>query len=143
VLIQNREITHPDVTLLVRDAEDELLDRYPDQALSPLDAHARFVIAYVLGRPVGCGAFVLQPEGLAEVKRMFVHPGHRRTGVGRRILHALERRAAAAGAGTIILETGLKQPEALALYESAGYTQTEPFGEYIGNPYSVCFLKKL
>ncbi|HCT78799.1 MAG TPA: GNAT family N-acetyltransferase [Micromonosporaceae bacterium] len=129
--------------LLVRNAEDELLERYPDQVPSPLDATAQFVVAYVIGRPVGCGALALISDTQAEVKRMYVLPDHRRTGVARRVLKALERRAATAGIETVILETGVRQGEALGLYEAAGYERTEPYGEYIGNPYSVCFVKKL
>jgi GNAT superfamily N-acetyltransferase len=143
VLIQNREITHPDVTLLVRNAEDELHSRYPDQTPSPLDPNARFVVAYVRGVPVGCGALAPFDTGVAEVKRMYVQPGHRRRGVARRVLRALERRAEASGLDSLIVETGVRQPEALALYEAEGYERTEPFGEYVGNPYSVCLIKKL
>jgi putative acetyltransferase len=143
VLIQYRVITHPDVTTLVRAAEDELALRYPDQSPSPLHPSARFVVAYVLGEPVGCGAFVAVGDDVAEIKRMFVRPSHRRTGVARRILAALERRIGAAGFDTVILETGTLQPEAMALYEGFGYLPTEPYGEYIGNPMSACFEKKL
>lgn len=143
VLIQNREVTHPDVTSLVVAAEKELVSRYPDEHISPVDPKARFAIAYVMGEPVGCGAIVTVAPGVAEVKRMWVRAAHRRTGVGRRILAALERRAQAEGHDTLILETGRRQPEAIALYEDMGYTQIPPYGEYVGNPTSVCFEKKL
>ncbi|MEV4412597.1 GNAT family N-acetyltransferase [Catellatospora sp. NPDC049609] len=143
MLIQHREITHPDVTALVLAAEDELFARYPGTTRSPLDPHARFVVAYVLSRPVGCGAIVPYGPGVGEIRRLFVQPAHRRAGVARRILAALERRATAQGLDSIILETGVNQPEAIALYESAGYDRTEPYGRYIGNPYSVCFTRKI
>ncbi|GAA1374940.1 MULTISPECIES: GNAT family N-acetyltransferase [Catellatospora] len=143
MLIQHREITHPDVTALVLAAEDELFTRYPGTTRSPLDPHARFVVAYVLGRPVGCGALVVSSPGVGEIRRMYVMPAHRRAGVARRILAALERRATAQGWDSIILETGVNQPEAIALYESSGYQRTEPYGRYVDNPYSVCFVKKL
>ncbi|WP_196279464.1 GNAT family N-acetyltransferase [Catellatospora vulcania] len=143
MLIQHREITHPDVTALVLAAEDELFTRYPGTTRSPLDPHARFVVAYVLGRPVGCGAIVASGPGVGEIRRMYVMPAHRRAGVARRILAAIERRATAQGWDSIILETGVNQPEAIALYESSGYQRTEPYGRYIDNPYSVCFVKKL
>ncbi|WP_186315579.1 GNAT family N-acetyltransferase [Catellatospora sichuanensis] len=143
MLIQHREITHPDVTALVLAAEDELFTRYPGTTRSPLDPHARFVVAYVLGRPVGCGALVVSSPGVGEIRRMYVLPAHRRAGVARRILAALERRATAQGWDSIILETGVNQPEAIALYESSGFQRTEPYGRYVDNPYSVCFVKKL
>lgn len=143
VLIQNREVNHPDVTSLVRAAEKELLTRYPDEHISPVDPLARFVVAYVMGQPVGCGALVTVAPGVAEVKRMWVRPANRRTGVGKRVLAALERRAQAEENDTLILETGVRQPEAIALYEEAGFVSIPPFGEYVGNPISVCFEKKL
>ena len=78
-----------------------------------------------------------------EIKRMYVIPAHRRTGVARRILAALIRRANDQLFGQVILETGTRQRAAIALYETAGFERTEPYGEYIDNPYSVCFVKKL
>jgi GNAT superfamily N-acetyltransferase len=143
VLIQNREITHPDVTMLVRSAEDELVVRYPEQVQSAVNPRARFVVAYALGRPVGCGALILADDGVAEIKRMYVLPAHRRTGVARRIQQALERKAIAAEVGELILASGTRQAEALPFYESLGYERTEPYGHHIGNPVSVCFKKKL
>ncbi|WP_027341270.1 GNAT family N-acetyltransferase [Hamadaea tsunoensis] len=143
MLIQNREVTHPDVTLLVVAAERELLSRYPDETVTPVDPLARFVVAYVLSEPVGCGALATVAPGVAEVKRMWVRPANRRTGVGRRILAALERKAHNEKHDTLILETGVRQPEALALYEESGYVRIPPYGEYVGNPLSVCFQKKL
>jgi putative acetyltransferase len=143
VLIQSREITHPDVTALIRAAERELAERYPHEAPSPVDPLARFAIAYVRGEPVGCGAVVAVAPGVGEVKRMWVDPAHRRSGIARRILAALERTAERMDISVLILETGLRQPEAISLYEGHGYTRTEPYGEYIGNPTSVCYEKKI
>jgi putative acetyltransferase len=143
VLIQNREVTHPDVTLLVVAAERELSSRYPDEAVGSVDPLARFVVAYAMGEPVGCGAITTVAPGVAEVKRMWVRPSHRRGGVARRILGALERRALAEGHDTVILETGVRQPEAIALYEAWGFARIPPYGEYVDNPLSVCFERKL
>ncbi|HEX6684481.1 MAG TPA: GNAT family N-acetyltransferase [Candidatus Limnocylindrales bacterium] len=143
VLIQNREITHPDVTMLVRRAEDELLALYPGERFSPVDPNARFVVAYVMGDPVGCGALARFDEKTAEIRRMYVLPAHRRTGVARRILAALTRRALEQSFEQVILETGTRQKAAIELYGSSGFERTEPYGEYIDNPYSVCFFKKL
>lgn len=143
VLIQNREITHPDVTLLVRAAEDELTALYPEQPLGRLDAKAGFVVAYRLGEPVGCGALTPVDASTFELNRMYVLPAHRRTGVAKRILAGLIRRAVAQGATGVILETGVRQPAAVALYEAAGFERTEPYGQYADNPFSVCFFKKL
>ena len=73
---------------------------------------------------------------------MFVRPAFRGRGLGEAILEALEREGREAGYDTLLLETGTRQPEALALYRKAGYTEREPFGEYLGNPFSVCMTKK-
>lgn len=143
VLIQNREITHPDVTMLVRRAEDELLALYPGEQFSPVDPLARFVVAYVMGEPVGCGALTRVDDTTAEIRRMYVLPAHRRTGVARRILAALVRRAVEHPFEQVILETGTRQNAAIKLYESSGFERTEPYGEYVDNPYSVCLFKRL
>jgi GNAT superfamily N-acetyltransferase len=74
---------------------------------------------------------------------MYVIPAARRNGFGRLIITALERHARAFGYKTILLETGVGQPEAQRLYESCGYTRIPPFGPYVGNESSVCFQKVL
>jgi putative acetyltransferase len=55
----------------------------------------------------------------------------------------LEAHAGKLGYVALRVETGLGQPEAIGLYRSAGYVDIPPFGEYIGNPASVCFEKRL
>ena len=102
---------------------------------------AGFVVASLGGEPVGCGALRCLDETTVEVKRMYVAPGARRRGVARRLLAELERLAAAYGYRRIILETGVFQPEALALYDATGYRRTPTYGRYVGNPDAVCFEK--
>ena len=79
----------------------------------------------------------------AEVKRMFVTPSHRRRGMGRVVLDHLEATAREAGAVVMILETGDAQPEAMTLYESAGYTAIPGFGHYAWSPQNRCYAKPL
>ena len=74
---------------------------------------------------------------------MYVSPKARGRGVGRQILRDLESRARQLGYAVLRLETGLKQPEAIGLYESEGYVRVECYGKYSGNPLSVCFEKRL
>ena len=131
VLIQDREITHPDVALLLRRAEEELLELYPDMPPLPVNPLARFVVAYVMGRPVGCGGLVPVEDGTVEITRMFVLAGHRRTGVARRILAGLIRRASDGHSRMVIVETGTKQDAAIALFEGSGFERTEPYGKYV------------
>lgn len=74
---------------------------------------------------------------------MYVVPAMRGAGLARRMLAHLESTAAAAGAEAMVLETGLRQPEAIALYESSGYTPVPGFGYYRDAPLSRCFGKLL
>lgn len=96
----------------------------------------RFLVARRAGVAVGCGAILLA-EGYAEIKRMYVAPAARGLGIGRRMLAALASAAHAAGRPMLRLETGVAQPEALALYRRAGFVETPPFGDYAADPLSV------
>src|SRR5262245_30616851 len=94
-------------------------------------------------RPVGCGAVRLLEPGVGEVKRMFVRPEARRRGVARLVLVKLEETARERGLHTLRLETGTRQPEAIALYATHGYRPIPRFGEYADDAFSVCFEKVL
>lgn len=105
-----------------------------------------FLVARLDGEPVGCGA--VRPArggaaGVAEIKRMYTAPVARRRGVSRALLARLESEAAALGYRRVQLETGLRQPEAIALYETAGYHRIPSYGQYEGHDLSVCFAKDL
>ncbi|MET7637457.1 GNAT family N-acetyltransferase [Streptomyces sp. NPDC005438] len=134
---------HPDAIALDELVQREYVERYGDVDLTPLDP-AMFVPPrglYLLvrdeGRPVATGGWrVIEDEaegyspGDAEIKRMFVTAEARGRGLARRLLAALEEDARRAGRTRMVLETGLEQPEAIALYESSGYQPTKPFGFY-------------
>ena len=79
----------------------------------------------------------------AEIKRMYVAPGARGRGIGWMILDSLQTEARRLGARRLVLETGERQPEAVALYTRAGFARIPAFGEYIGSPLSVCMTKTL
>ena len=102
-----------------------------------------FIIARRDGEPVACGALRPFDDDTAELKRMYVVPVARRQGFGRLIIAALERHARGFGYRTILLETGVGQPDAQRLYESCGYVRVPAFGGYIGNSSSVCYQKQL
>jgi putative acetyltransferase len=89
-----------------------------------------------------CAALVNR-GGYGEVKRMFVDEARRGQGVGRRLLEHIGMFAAMCGIGTLRLETGIHQPEALALYERAGFVRSPPFGDYLEDPLSVFMEKRL
>ncbi|GAB3361444.1 GNAT family N-acetyltransferase [Modestobacter lapidis] len=96
-----------------------------------------FLVAEVDGVPAGCGGWRVHTPGVVELKRMYVEPAFRRHGIARRLLSALERTAAAAGHGHLVLNSGDRQPEALALYARAGYTPVPGYGIYAGSPDAV------
>jgi GNAT superfamily N-acetyltransferase len=111
-----------------------------DDALAP---GAAFLVARLEGTAIGCGAIRQFAPNTAEIKRLYVVPDARGKGVGRRILRELESAALELGYNRVRLETGLKQPEAIGLYESEGYRRVECYGKHIGNLMSVCFEKPL
>ena len=137
-----------DARPLIRELDAYLTALYPAESnhLLSVDAlrgpNVTFVLARTAGVAVGCGA-VVHHDGYAEVKRMFVRPAFRGQRIGALILGELERRARQAGLTVARLETGVAQPEALALYERAGYVRRGPFGDYPDDPLSVFMEKSL
>ena len=118
------------------DALDEYLGgRYAPEQQHGLDAaalfepHVRFFVASLDGMAVGCGGVALL-DGFAEVKRMWTAASARRRGVASALLAHLEQETRAAGLPLLRLETGIHQPEAIALYEHWGFVSRGPFGEY-------------
>jgi putative acetyltransferase len=91
---------------------------------------------------LGCGAFVGRGD-YAEVKRMMVAPASRGQGVGGALLAEIARRARVAGFTSLKLETGISQPEAIALYERDGFVYRAPFGDYRPDPLSLFMEKPL
>jgi putative acetyltransferase len=106
---------------------------------------AVFVVAYDGETPIGCGAFrdLVDEQPTVEVKRMYVRPEYRGRKIGQLILRDLETRARERGAIRVRLETGTRQPEAVQLYEGAGYRQIPNFGDYVDAPASLCFERIL
>ena len=112
-----------------------------------------FFVGYLDGVPVASGAWRRSSAPLigeafdsartVEVKRMYVAAAARGRGLARLMLAHLEATAAGAGIEVVVLETGTKQPEAIALYESSGYQPIEPFGFYRCAPESRCFAKRV
>jgi GNAT superfamily N-acetyltransferase len=102
-----------------------------------------FLVAEVDGRPAGCGGWRSCGDGVAEVKRMYVEPAFRRRGIAALVLTELERTAAAAGHRQLVLNSGARQPEALELYDRAGYTPVPGYGVYADAPDAVFLGKAL
>jgi GNAT superfamily N-acetyltransferase len=89
----------------------------------------RFLIAYLNGEPVGCGAVKHHPGGPSQLKRMWVAESARGLGIGRRLLAELEGYALQSGASTARLETNRALVEAIAMYRSAGYVEVPAFND--------------
>jgi GNAT superfamily N-acetyltransferase len=110
-------------------ADDGTFGFQPEDLLT---SRSVFLIGRLDGRAIACGAF--RPLGggprseIAELKRMFVRPGYRGFGYSKRMLSELERMAGEYGYRAIRLETGDRQPEAIRLYESAGYRRIPCYG---------------
>jgi GNAT superfamily N-acetyltransferase len=137
----------PDFTALVSAFEVELLSRYPEIGDEESVSTPDFVLAVVAYRgaiPVGCGALRELESGVGEVKRVFVRPDSRGLGIARRVLGVLEEQGRVLGYSTLRLGSGVRQPEALALYESSGYSRIPLFGEYVeGGDLCACYEKRL
>ena len=149
--IRSEDLTAPDAQRLIAALNAELRARYPEDGvnyfrLDPDEVRAgrgAFLVAYTGGQAVGCGA-VRRIEGNAcEIKRMYVEPEMRGRGIARRMLEALEAEARNLGALRLVLETGTRQPEAVALYTTAGFLPTAPYGEYKPSPLNAFFEKRL
>lgn len=151
VRIEAATLTEPAVRELIDELDAELTARYPEDGA----VHTRLDAADVApGRgvlllawdeqtdePLGCGAVRLRERGEAEIKRMYVRLGARGRRVGTVLLAALEAEASALLATRLVLETGERQPESLALYRRAGFVPIPRFGEYVDSPLSYCMGK--
>ncbi|MER7926158.1 MULTISPECIES: GNAT family N-acetyltransferase [unclassified Streptomyces] len=149
---------HPDAVKLDDQVQAEYHARYGDggdaTTLDPADftpPNGVYLIAYDENdSPVATGGWRTQDandegneDGDAELKRMYVIEQARGLGLARRMLATLEENARAAGRTRMVLETGTKQPEAIALYTSSGYEPCAKFGYYRFHADSRCFAKKL
>lgn len=139
----------PVATLLVGRVQQEYVTRYggPDEAaVDPAEfvpPEGLFLVAEVAGEPAGCGAWRVYPPGGIEIKRVYVEPGFRRRGLAQLIVAALEGSAVAAGHRSVVLNTGDRQPEALALYAALGYSPVQGYGVYACSPEAVFLGKDL
>lgn len=143
------DVAAPLAKMLFNELDTDLLSRYPASSVHDLvprvDAQVGtvFLVAWHNEEPIGCAALIDLGSGSAELKRMFVRTRFRNQGIARQLLAAIETRAAELGYSEIRLETGNRQPEAIGLYESSGYTEIPRFGPYTEDPNSVCYAKSL
>ncbi len=117
-----------DKDLKIRDGDEhEFYAQY-----NKIDHLKNVVVAFVEEKAVGCGAFKPYSDDIAEIKRMYVKPELRGQRIAQNILTELEAWAVELGFSIAVLETGLKQPEAIRLYERCGYGKIENYGQYAG-----------
>lgn len=129
-----------DADLALRDGAEN--DYYAQ--FNKIDSLKNCVVAYADEKAIGCGAFKPFEIGVSvEVKRMYVLEDQRGKGTAGLILAEIEQWASEMGYSKCVLETGKRQPEAIALYTKHGYRITENYGQYKGIENSVCFEKTL
>ncbi|MGZ4506977.1 MAG: GNAT family N-acetyltransferase [Blastococcus sp.] len=130
----------PVAQYLVEQVQQEYVQRYggrdgavvdPGEFLPP---RGIFLVAEVGGVAAACGAWRAHGPGTVEIKRVYVEPGFRRQGLAQRLMAELERTAREAGFRSAVLNSGLRQPEALALYARLGYGDVPGFGIYADAP---------
>ena len=145
---------NPDLRTLINHLDVELKQRYPHENIYIVDfedpkvKEMTFVVAYVNEKPVGCGGLrplndMDLPTPAMELKRFYVDPECRKMGIATQMLQFLEEKAIEADYKEIRLETGIKQPEAIALYVKHGYQPIDLYGPYVGDPDSLCYGKIL
>jgi GNAT superfamily N-acetyltransferase len=155
VELRTLTIDHPDAQHLIAQVQQEYVRRYGGLDSTPVEVseftapRGTFVVGYLNGLAVACGGWRAHEPGPdfiagdAELKRMYVLPAVRGRGLARVLLAELERRAMAAGRRRLVLETGIRQPEAIGLYTSAGYIEIPRFGRHRYSPNCRCFAKVL
>ncbi len=151
VEVRREPLDSPVAAALIGALNAEPTSRYPEQGAChfrlDLDEVApgrgAYLVAWVGGEALGCGALRRLDAESAELKRMYVAERARGRGLGRALLAALEDEARRLGVRRLLLETGRRQPEAIALYRSSGFADVAPYGEYGGSPLSICMAKDL
>lgn len=139
---------NPDFLALVSDLDKDLAERDGDehafyQQFNSIDALKHVVVGYAHGRPLGCGAIKRFDLNSMEVKRMYVKPEFRGKGMAGKLLLELEKWTVELGYTSCVLETGKRQPEAIAFYAKNGYKNIANYGQYKDIENSVCFRKDL
>lgn len=148
IYMQRTDSDDPDFQAMVRRLDAELAERDGAEhsfysQFNKIDKIRHAVVCYEDGTAVGCGAIKAFSEEAMEVKRMYVSTNGRKKGIATRVLTELEDWAREMGYLHCVLETGKRQPEAIALYEKNGYIRTPNYGQYVGIENSVCFRKIL
>jgi putative acetyltransferase len=138
-----------DALELIGELDKELLQRYPSSSIHTLDLDritnesGLFLVRYVSEIAVACCSFCEIEPSVGEIKRVFVKSQYRRKGIAEQMMKYLEEQAVEHGFKLLRVETGAKQPEAIAMYQKLGYYDIPKYGEYINDPNSICMEKRL
>jgi len=149
LLCTEADLSASEAVELIAALDEELRQIYPGKPIHGIDSDkfrsggGVFLIGKLEGVPAACGALRAVDEHTGEVTRMFVRPEYRFKGFGRAMLAAIEEVARNRGYRKIRLLTGVSQPAAIALYESAGYNRIPCYDEYMEDPGLRCFEKLL
>ena len=140
--------SHPDFRQMVNALDEDLIVRNGEtqklyHQYNKIDHINHAVVVYAANKPIGCGCFKRFDDETVEMKRMFVLPAMRGKQLAGQLLKELETWAIEEGFTKAILETGVRQLEAIRLYTRSGYHLTENYGQYIGMEDSICYRKEL
>jgi len=148
VIAEERPDT-PDAMELIAELEGTLEPYYPRTSRHGYSVEklirqgVAFFVTRLDGQPAGCGGIQYFGSEYGELKRMYVRPAYRGSGLGRLMIDHLAQHARQHGQAVLRLETGIHQKEAIALYENCGFARRGPFGEYTEDPLSVYFEKRI
>lgn len=148
-LIESRPYDDPVSAKLIAELQAEYVTRYGGPDETPVDPEefdppdGLFLVGSLDGDAVAAGGWRRIGDGVAEIKRMYVAERARRRGLSRLMLAQLEATLAAGGCQRVVLMTALAQPEAIALYESSGYREAQPYGIYACEPDARFYSKRL
>lgn len=137
-----------DFIKLINLLDADLNERYGElqkqyEVHNKVDYIKEVVIIYKDRAPIGCGAFKEYDTDTVEMKRIFIVKENRGQGLSKLIIKELEKEAVKGGYKYAVLETGIKQIEAINLYKKSGYSVIQNYGQYIGNVNSLCMKKAL
>lgn len=146
--IKRTDSTNTDFQMLVALLNADLKERDGEEnsfyaPFNTINNIKQAIVAYKDKRAVACGAFKHYTEKTVEIKRMFVLGDYRGQGIAQQVLLALEKWATELKYHKCILETGKRQPEAIRLYEKAGYQRISNYGQYEHIENSVCMEKDI
>ena len=148
IQITRTDSQNNDFQLLVKELDADLAIRDGDEhsffdQFNKIDLIKYVIVASINDVAVGCGAIKEYDQQTMEVKRMYVKPEYRGKGIASTILNHLENWTKELNYSKCILETGIKQPEAIALYTKSNFIKIPNYGQYADIESSVCFEKVL